>query len=702
MAIDIEDVGAGKISLEDLLKRSNAKPPPTPGADPVECDGIKGLRGAIVKIREGGGIKFKKNERITHLVFTILTEAGFHFFQSTDGLLMLDNEQHKNYDLASEALALRLSWLTGLSTTEEELRYIVAQAKAAASMEPRRKVRKLADDSKGLIINLGTVDCWRHVGGGEFEHRYNGDGALFKTNDDTKPITPEFGTTGNLDYFFDGFLMSDHGSLTREDQLALLRVFLYQLFFPSQLLSRIIPVAVGPTGGGKSSAAERLGRLIEGPDFDVSDIRKEKEDAVTTDLSSSIFVALDNADSLIPWLEDYLARYATGFKRKERKLYTNNDLISYKADGILMLTTRSCHFKREDVVKRLLLLYFDKEPNYVSAAKIYKELDRRRPAILGELLTQLGMIADYIAEHGDEETESLKFRMSDFADFGMLVARAPGGMGADAWKTLIEKLGDSQTDFSTEDDALLILLGQLLPFLINEGPVRSSELYSLLVKRAEDQRMTIPAKSPSTFGTLLTNTKKLIEARLDVEIIDERRHAGERWLTFRLKANPGGGGGDGPEDVKTGPADKTRTLLGGGGDTSILFPRNINIDVTQQSPTESHEGSDVTADTPASPSPVTSNIPVPGGVSGPLTTTTTTTLSYFEERMVSEAVASVVPGGGLRTPPLSGLVTDFADYKGHMIAGSLIALPESGLESPLTPADSLRRVSAKTLKVPKY
>lgn len=625
MAIDVEDAGAGGVNFEDLLKQANAKPPPKPGAALVECDGIKGLRAAIVKIREGGGLKYKQHDRIAFLMFTILTEAGFYFFQSTDGLLMFDNEQHKVYDLASESLALRLPGMTGLSTTEEELRYIIARFKAEAAAKPRRKVRKLADDSKGLIVNFGTVDCWRHVGAGRWEHGYNGDGALFRTDDDTEPITPEFGTTGNLDWFMDGFLMTDHGSLTREDQIALLRVYLYQLFFPKQLQSRIIPVAEGPTGCGKTSAAKRLGRLIEGRNFDVGGIRRDKEDALMTALTNSILVALDNVDSQIEWLENFLARYATGFKRKERKLHTNKDQVAYNADGILMLTTRSCHFKREDVVKRLLLLYFSKEPDYMSDAKLYKELDRRRPAILGELLTQLGMIADYIAEHGDEETESLKFRMSDFADFGMLVASAPGGMGATAWKALIGRLGDSQNDFTAEDDTLLILLGQLLN---NEqidgspvstwgkiGPVRSSELYSFLVMMAKDQAMTIPAKSPATFGQLLTNKRRMIESKLGVEVMDERRHAGERWVTFKRKAKPGDGGdggGDGAGDAPKKPKKRSRRqkadVTGGGGDAYKFDPRNVYIDVTQQSPTEFPAVTSASPDAPPSPSPVTSNV----------------------------------------------------------------------------------------------
>ena len=55
--------------------------------------------------------------------------------------------------------------------------------------------------------------------------------------------------------------------------------------------------------------------------------------------------------------------------------------------------------------------------------KIFGDLDKRRAAIMGALLAELGEIADALVTH---PAKSLSFRMADFASFGERASAASG------------------------------------------------------------------------------------------------------------------------------------------------------------------------------------------------------------------------------------------------------------------------------------
>ena len=77
-----------------------------------------------------------------------------------------------------------------------------------------------------------------------------------------------------------------------------------------------------------------------GKEFEVSGLRKEKEDAFVAAVTNRVLYAIDNADTRVDWLEDALARYATGEAFRFRRLYTTNEEVSYRPRAILMLTSR--------------------------------------------------------------------------------------------------------------------------------------------------------------------------------------------------------------------------------------------------------------------------------------------------------------------------------------------------------------------------
>ena len=68
------------------------------------------------------------------------------------------------------------------------------------------------------------------------------------------------------------------------------------------------------------------------------------------------FVAFDNVDRYIPWLEDALASSATGMKITKRVLCETNRAISYTPKAFIAMTARTPYFRRDDVSERLVPL----------------------------------------------------------------------------------------------------------------------------------------------------------------------------------------------------------------------------------------------------------------------------------------------------------------------------------------------------------
>jgi hypothetical protein len=161
---------------------------------------------------------------------------------------------------------------------------------------------------------------------------------------------------------------------------------------------------------------------LVGPNFDVTGVRKEKEDAFIAGVTNRTVMALDNADSKIDWLEDGLATYATGLRHQLRRLYSTNEEVSYRPRAFLMLSSRDPRFRRADVAERLLLLHCKRLEAYISEDVIFGELERRRGAVMAEILRLLGQAAD--AQQAI--APSMQFRMADYASFGWKLSHRTG------------------------------------------------------------------------------------------------------------------------------------------------------------------------------------------------------------------------------------------------------------------------------------
>jgi hypothetical protein len=511
---------------------------PSRGESPeVAPNGSTALQKAVREVvLETGTPAFDKRRAIRDLVRTelLLPRRGF-LCQTADGRgFYFDKLDRRLYDLEQRQFQYLLSSASGLSGTETQFRFVLDSFQTEAARTKAVEIHTLSfyESRTGILhVSDGGGGVWRRERGGAWEAGYNGDGGiLFLTDSDATPWEPEF-TDGALTWLLKQFSLDPQSGLNCEEQKTFLVVWLLQNVFPALRRTRIIPAFLGPQGSGKTSAERMIGTLFCEAEFEVTGLSRDREDGFVAAVSNRVIVALDNADSRIPWLEDALATYATGHRYRLRRLYTTNEEVSYSPRAILLLSSRDPHFRRPDVAERLLPFHFRRPESYLPESVLFSELTKRRAQIMGELLTRAGRIADSLS---GIELPALQFRMADFASFGAAIARAGGKQREDEWLALLRRLEKMQMNFASEGDSMIEILRSILESEGVIGPIDTGSLYKKCAALAESESLPF-ARSASGFRKHLTNMKRVIEIELEAKVTEDRQ-SWRRYITIQRRA----------------------------------------------------------------------------------------------------------------------------------------------------------------------
>ena len=490
---------------------------------------------------------FDKRREVACIVEKGLLTLG-NFLRTTDGRAFFFHKgERRLYDVDQTLFRHLLTEISGLAPTESFFNFTLEKLQASANRTARLvEVHTFAhfEKEKGLLaVSDGTTGVWVRERGGEWQLRNNGDDdLLFLTDSHAKPWVPDFSGNGSaLEWFLSQFMFAN-SPLAAEDYRTLMLIWLVQQFFPPLRRTRMIPAFLGPQGSGKTTAMRLVGRLLIGPEFDVTGLQRDREDAFVASVCNCVVLGLDNADSKIHFLPDALARYATSQRYQLRKLYTTNEEASFSPHAILMISSRDPRFNRPDVAERLLPLYFDRPKNYRTEADIFDELERQRAAAMGCLLIRAGTIADSLPDH---PARALRFRMADFASFGERVfARHKGSSN---WIDLLVRLEKAQTEFASEGDGLVDALRVLLA---QERVVNASvgDLFQRCRLVAESHGFIFP-KSCQSFGRRLSSMRRVIEIELGVHFQESRGHGGHRTISLTSRSGEEGDVGDESEQT---------------------------------------------------------------------------------------------------------------------------------------------------------
>lgn len=198
---------------------------------------------------------------------------------------------------------------------------------------------------------------------------------------------------------------------TPEIQQVFLGVFLAGMI--ANLRPLPLLALLGNKGGGKSTLARSIVRIIYGPASGVTPLSDDPRDFWAMAKMRLCF-ALDNVDAEPPpWLVDALAVVATGGRKQSRKLYTDEELTDKELRAAVVITSRTAPFARPDVAERILPLTTVEFSD--ARRRADSEIDREVMEYRSEVFAYLVTAAANMLSWAPQAPGELPARFLDFA-----------------------------------------------------------------------------------------------------------------------------------------------------------------------------------------------------------------------------------------------------------------------------------------------
>ena len=515
-----------KVGIDDfLLKHSPAELKQLPVVDPVTCYKI------VEAIKNGGNTK---KDQIVDAIVKGLISWGY-FIHSQDGdLFYFDRLHYKMYSIGSDDFKSLLSFRYQINAQETAFKFLVEKVKSLAYESGQRvQIYRFShyDEKKNKLYVYNNNHKIYRLDGNSIEILNNGDDeVLFCHNPIHEPIDCNIPNkyNGLCDTFIFKYANLDETSIPKEEQIFILRMWLWSLFFPELLPTRVILLCCGPKGSSKTTLLQLIGRLLFGQNFNVTSI--DKEDAFIASICGNYFVAFDNVDGKVEWLQNNLARIATGQHIPRRKLYTTNDEIVYKPNIYIALTSRTPKFKRDDVVDRLLLL----QTITLESNKPYKflinQVEEHRQEMWADILYQLNSIIKQLPN--TPSPEIVNHRMADFAVFCLRIAEILGCK--EPCEQALEKMRNVNKEFMFDGDPLPDCLLKWLSEKSNIGREISAAPLLVELKTIAGPESGLDYPSAISFGKRIDNIKTDSEDELNIRIFVRKAH-GKNFYRFIIK-----------------------------------------------------------------------------------------------------------------------------------------------------------------------
>jgi 5S rRNA maturation endonuclease (ribonuclease M5) len=204
---------------------------------------------------------------------------------------------------------------------------------------------------------------------------------------------------------------ADHGK-------DLLRLWTYS--FATMPRSKPPLGAVGEVGSGKTRTLKGICELYGLP-FRAAKVEEALEPNFWPSVNQGGLYVLDNADSKCRWLADAVASAATDGCSVRRRLYTDSQLVTLRANSWLAITSANPTFGNDaGLADRLLLLRMERRPDGTSDAALTDEILANRDAGLSHIAQTLS------AALGDTKPTpgNLNARHPDFGNFAARIGRA--------------------------------------------------------------------------------------------------------------------------------------------------------------------------------------------------------------------------------------------------------------------------------------
>lgn len=393
-----------------------------------------------------------RNNNAESCILTWLNDHGKFVSTPENEHFYLWNDKHKLFEIDTETWHAWLHELTGINPASDGFSIIVSACKTAAVLNSEiLQVVKLAYyDPDTRILRISKFNGQVYVlDGNQITLESNGDGpVLFNDLNIWEAYEPDFvNAAGSTD------LISKLPNWPNDKYAHAYQIWIQTLFFNEMCPTKPILVLLGEKGSGKSMALRVILRLLFGKWSQVSGV-PEKSDAFAVTASHYHLYAMDNMDTMEPWLQDKLARIATGSTDEYRKLYTSKDMGILRYRCWIAVTARTPDtLRRDDLADRLLLLPLNKvqDADRKRESMFLEEVDAIRNMWWGDLLTKLNQVI-YKLQTGSIPVAS-PLRMADWEALGRLMSQASNL--EPLWNAIVDDLKISQNDFLADGEIVI-------------------------------------------------------------------------------------------------------------------------------------------------------------------------------------------------------------------------------------------------------
>lgn len=380
----------------------------------------------IDSIRLSKGMQFQKVRLCATAILGYFRERGKLVKDSNNYIYWLNQDDRSLLRFEGDGWNVYMHTNFGLNPTDSFSKQVLMSVILYALDEAELVSVHKRDhwDGKALRINVGGPEVYVLEGRGTIRVILNGEeNCLFLNTEDSmclpnlmddsiKPMSPW------------PYLVDDINYKSGSDQLAspkqqreLLAAFIACTFFSSAMPTRPILAFLANSGSGKTTAARRILRLLEGPTEDVLSLAQDKPDSLRTSIVAHKIVALDNLEKTrAHWLTDLLNRLSTGTHIEIRKLFKTNDVLKIAPNCFLILTATAMPFSEETVFTRMLPIELTvlthPMPEHQIRDQLYKNFNSYWKGLLYDLDEVVKELKDNLIVEAPNES-----RLADFTVF---------------------------------------------------------------------------------------------------------------------------------------------------------------------------------------------------------------------------------------------------------------------------------------------
>ena len=337
------------------------------------------------------------------------------------------------------------------------------------------------------------------------------------------------------------FGTDDKFGLLPEEQRLLFLLYFYSLFFKSLQLEKPILCFVGLRESGKSFIATSVGKILFGELFGASTFTKDKKDLAVV-LGGNYYTVFDNVDSWVANdLLDMLCAAVTGATEDKRELYTDRSQVRFTLDSFVAITSREPKFRRDDVVRRLLLFNTKEITQSLGRSYLWGSLRENRDRIMTEVLVNLNTIVRILKDRKGKPESPCSCRM--IADWESLVKKTCSVFPESLFLLqCMLKMRDRKSFFALEDEPLQWVLEEIV-YRDNARLYKKSatDLYRELYAKAEAMKVkdfSERYKNPKSLGKHLARLRPELEKEYEM-VVESPRKAGHIYSFGPLKEDEG-------------------------------------------------------------------------------------------------------------------------------------------------------------------